>query len=77
MFAHNIRTIAPSLLPIYSGNILTGDDVVNGNGTGINTLNMLECNGSESRLVDCPVDDRYRSYCSAGDAGVSCRTEGM
>ena len=44
-----------------------------GQGTGPVLLANVACNGSESRLLDCPNSGLEVISCShSGDAGVSC-----
>ena len=54
------------------------DASVFGSGVGPIYLNQLNCNGSESSLVDCPLPSfgLFSRFCShANDAGVICRGE--
>ena len=47
-----------------------------GQGSGVIVLDDLRCNGTETRLIDCPNDGLGRSdNCNghADDAGVACQ----
>lgn len=63
-----VFSLKPGAVPLFSA---TGDIP---SGTGPIWLNVVQCTGEETRLIDCPAIPSAVSFCShIHDTGVECR----
>ena len=61
MYLHSIFTAATALTVGFPS------------GSGVIWLNNVQCNGNESRLIDCPANQLGFSTCGhSSDVGVAC-----